>query len=261
MKKLVFLLLIAVTLVGCGQFNKALKSTNYNDKIAMIDTLMRKEKYGKALQLFEQVRAKYRGTDSAKYVRIRFADALYGDENYPNSAYQYESFARDYPQHEEHERAEFMAAKSHYQMSPIFSKDQTDTEIALAKLQEYININPKGEYLDEANVLVDELRLKLDKKAYEIAKNYHHRESYIPAIATFKNFIVEHPGSVYMDDAQFYLLDSQFQYAKKSTFNLIPERMEQAKKYYNTFIKRHPQSEYRKRADELLDEINSYESI
>jgi outer membrane protein assembly factor BamD len=64
-----------------------------------------------------------------------------------------------------------------------------------------------------------------------------------------------------MDDAQFYLLDSQFQYAKKSTFNLIPERMEQAKKYYNTFIKRHPQSEYRKRADELLDEINSYESI
>ncbi len=261
MKRAFYVVVALVVLVGCSPFQKALKSTDYNDKIAMIDTLMKKEKYGKSLQLFEQVRAKYRGTDSAKYVRIRFADALYGDGNFPNSAYQYESFARDYPSHEEHERSEFMAAKSHYEMSPVYSKDQTDTQIALAKLQDYINQNPEGEFAASANQLVEELRLKLDKKAYEIAKNYHHRDQYIPAIETFENFIVDHPGSEYQDDAHYYLLESEFLYASKSQEYLIAERMAKAKKYYENFKKRYPQSEYREKADELLEKINSYDSI
>lgn len=264
MKNFVVVLILVLSLASCSSYQKALKSEDNLEKVAMIDTLFEKEKYGKTLALFEQIIPVYRGTDSAAPMAIKYAKALYGDESYVNSAYQYERFIQSHPQDANAEFALFMAAKSHYQMSPVYSKDQNDTNIALTKLQEYINVYPNGEYLTEANALVDELRDKLDRKAYETAKQYHHfgnfRGGYISAISAFENFIVDHPGSKYQDDAQFYLLESQFEYAINSFNNLVPERLVKAKEYYDTFAKRYPNSEYKEDADDILAKIEDYNS-
>jgi outer membrane protein assembly factor BamD len=264
MKNLVIVLILVTTLASCGSYQKALKSEDNAVKVAMIDSLFAKGKYGKTLALFEQIIPAYRGTDSAAPMAIKYAKALYEDESYINSAYQYERFIQSHPQDPNAEVALFMAAKSHYQMSPIYSKDQTDTNIALTKLQEYINVYPSGEYLAQANSLVDELRDKLDKKAYETAKQYHHfgnfRGGYISAISAFENFILDHPGSDYQDDAQFYLLESQFEYGINSFPELVPERLAKAKKYYDTFAKRYPDSEYKEDADDILAKIEDYNS-
>ncbi len=249
---------IAAFIIACSPYQKALKSEDTMVKVRMIDTLMKKEKYGKAIALFDQVKNKYRGTDSAADMALKYAEALYKDRTYILSANQYERFTTSHPRHPQRDMAAFMAAKSHYQMSEVYSKDQRDTHIALAKLQDYINVYPDGEYVEEANTLVDELRTKLDKKAFEIARNYHHRERYIPAIESFENFILDHPGSTYQDDAHFYILDSQFEYAINSLAELVPERLEVAKKYYDTFARRFPNSEYMEDANEILEKIEAY---
>jgi outer membrane protein assembly factor BamD len=262
MKNLVVVLLLVTTIVSCGSYQKALKSEDNMEKVVMIDTLFAKGKYGKSLALFDQIIPVYRGTDSAAPMAIKYAKALYEDNSYINSAYQYERFIQSHPQNENAEFALFMAAKSHYQMSPIYSKDQNDTNIALTKLQEYINVYPAGDYLNEANVLVGELRDKLDKKAYETAKQYHHfgnfRGGYISAISAFENFILDHPGSDYQDDAQFYLLESQYEYGINSFSDLVPERLAKAKEYYDIFANRYPNSEYKEDADEILAKIEDY---
>jgi outer membrane protein assembly factor BamD len=262
MKNLFIALLIVFSLASCGPYQKALKSKDNAVKIAMIDTLFKKEKYGKSLALFDQIIPVYRGTDSAAAMAVKYAKALYEDRSYDNSAYQYERFIQSHPRDPNVELALYMAAKSHYQMSPIYSKDQNNTNIALIKLQEYINVYPTGEYSSEANTLVNELRDKLDKKAYEIAKQYHHfgnfRGGYISAISAFENFIIDHAGSDYQDDAQFYLLESQFEYAMNSFNELVPERLAKAKDYYDTFAKRHPDSEYKEKADKILAKIEEY---
>lgn len=234
------------------------KSTDNEVKLAMIDTLLKREKYSKAVNLFDQIIPQYRGTDKAEALSIKYAKALYETRDYPNSAYQYERFVQSHPASDNREYAAFMGAKSHYHMSAVYSKSQVNTDRALAKLQDYINLYPDGEYAEQANGLVSELRYKLDRKAYEIAKNYHHRNRYIPAIKSFENFIVQHPGSEFMDDAQFYLIDSQYLYALKSRNELVPERLELATKYYNTFVSRFPTSEYREDADEIMENINDY---
>lgn len=258
MKNYIVLLLLAFVAVGCGPYQNALKSTDNELKLAMIDTLLKKEKYGKAVNLFDQIIPQYRGTDKAEELSIKYAKALYETRDYANSAYQFERFVQSHPSSDNKEYAAYMGAKSHYHMSAIYSKDQERTNVALAKLQDYINIFPEGEHTTDANGLVSDLRDKLDQKAYGIAKNYHHRDRYIPAIKSFENFIIQHPGSDYMDDAQFYLLDSQYLYATKSRIELVPERLELATKYYNTFVNRFPTSEYREDADEIMKNINDF---
>lgn len=264
MKNLLIAFILVFILSSCGSYQKALKSEDNATKVAMIDTLFEKGKYGKSLALFDQIIPVYRGTDSAAPMAIKYAKALYEDQSYINSAYQYERFIQSHPQNENAQLALFMAAKSHYQMSPVYSKDQNDTKIALTKLQEYINVYPSGDYAAEANVMVSELRSKLDKKAYEIAKQYHHfgnfRGGYINAISAFENFILDHPGSEYQDDAQFYLLESQYEYGINSFPQLVPERLAKAKEYYDTFAKRYPDSEYKEDADDILAKIEDYNS-
>ncbi len=258
MKNIFTLVVVIVILTSCGPYQKALKATDPEVKLGVIDTLLMQEKYTKAVNLFEQIVPVYRGTDKAEGLAIKYAKALYETKDFVNSAYQYERFVNSHPKSEDKEFAMFMAAKSHYEMSNVYSRDQRDTKRAMTKVQDYIDVYPSGKYAIEGNMMISELRLKLDRKAYEIAKNYHHRNKYIPALATFENFIADHPGSEYLDDAQFYMLDSQYSYAIKSTAELVPERLEKAKELYDIFVSRYPESEYLKDAEKIKEKIDNF---
>ena len=260
MKNGLVLIAALILIVACSPYQNALKSEDNMVKVAMIDTMMSKGKYGKSLALFDQVKNAYRGTDSAAPMALKYGEALYKNRDFLLSANQYERFTTSHPTHPEREMAAYMSARSYYEESTnyIYSKDQGATKFALAKLQDYINMYPQGEYLEEANTMVSELRTKLDKKDFEIARNYHHRTRYIPAIASFENFIIEHPGSEYQDDAHFYILDSEYQYAMLSQESKVAERLAIAKNYYDTFARRFPNSEYMEDANKILKEIEAY---
>ena len=67
----------------------------------------------------------------------------------------------------------FLAAKSYYHLAPNYSRDQTDTNLALEKLQAFINQYPETTFLAEANQCIKELDYKLERKAFEIAVLYY----------------------------------------------------------------------------------------
>lgn len=256
MKKIILFLLVIVSLGSCSDYQKVLKSVDNEAKLVMIDTLMNRGKYSKAITLFEQVITQYRGTDKAPELALKYGEALFKNGQYPTSAGQFERYADAYAFAPKVEYALFMEGRSYAEMAAVYSKDQAYTIKAIAKLQDYINNYPDGEYVTKSNEQISALRYILDKKAYEIAKNYHHRNAFIPAITTFENFIADHPGSEYLDDAHFYLLDSEFQYAEKSIITAMGERLDKAKEYYDVFKRRYPNSEYRAEADKILVKIN-----
>ncbi len=260
MKKIVVLVFVLTALASCSKYQKVLKSTDNDAKLAMIDTLMNRKKYNKAITLFEQVIQQYRGTDKAPELAVKYGDALYYSGRYPTAAGQYERYADAYALAPKVEYVKYMEGKSYAAMSATYARDQEYTDKAILRLQDYINKYPNGEYVKQSNEVIDALRFKLDKKAYEIAKNYHHRSAYIPAISALENFIAEHPGSEYQDDAHFYLLDSEYSYAIKSISTQIESRLEVAKKYYDNFVRRYPESEYRAEADKILVKINEFKT-
>lgn len=258
MKKIVVLVFFLTALASCSKYQKVLKSTDNEAKLVMIDTLLNRKKYNKAITLFEQVIQQYRGTDKAPELAVKYGDALFYNGNYPTAAGQYERYADAYAMSPKVEYVKYMEGKCYAEMSAIYSRDQEYTNKSIIRLQDYINKYPNGEYVKQSNEVINNLRSKLDKKAYEIAKNYHHRNAYIPAIATLENFIAEHPGSEYQDDAHFYLLDSEYSYAIKSISSQIESRLDVALKYYDNFVRRYPESEYRADADKILAKINEY---
>ena len=170
-----------------------------------------------------------------------------------------ERFVEAYPKSEKLEEIAFLSAKSYYMLSPVSSKDQSETLIAVDKLQEFINKYPNSSYMSIASDLVRELDHKLEEKAYNIALQYNvtgpfHRD-YNSAISAFDNFLVEFPGSAFKEDALFYKFDSAYKLAINSVAWKEFERVEKALNYYNSLLFVFPETKYSGQLKEMYQDL------
>jgi outer membrane protein assembly factor BamD len=261
MARYFYILFFAFALTSCSEYQKALKKDDVKLKYEVAEKLYEKGKYTKAIRLFEQIAPAYRGKPQAEKMFYMYAQSLYKTKQYYTAGYQFESFSAGYPRSEKIEEASFLGAKSYYELSPAYSLDQVDTYKALDKLQNFVNNYPNSQYMAEANILVKELSEKLDKKAFEIAKQYNTISEYNgdhnAAIKALDNFIIDHPGTIYKEDALFYKFDSSYRLAINSIFTKMGDRLVQAKANYNALIKFSPQTKYKEQADKMLARIDT----
>ena len=147
---------------SCSPYQKALKSEDMGIKYEEATKQYEKEKYAKAIRLFEQMAATYRGKPQAEKMYYMYAMSLYKTKQYYSAGYQFESFVSGYPKSEKLEQAAYLGAKSYSELSPVYSLDQVDTFKAIEKLQVFIDRFPDSEYLPEANETLKGLREKIE---------------------------------------------------------------------------------------------------
>ena len=268
MKKIIFFLSVALLLTSCGEYQKVLKSKDTSLKYTTAEKLYdeakagegnSRKKFRKALRIFEQLVPEFRGKPQGQKLMFLFADSYYELNDYFLAGYQFERFVETYPDSEKSEEAAFKGAKSYYFLSPPHYLDQTETQKGISKLQAFINRFPESDRMDEANELVTELRVKLERKAYEIAKQYHHTESYIAAMTAFDNFITEYPGSPFREKAMYYRFESAYLYAINSYAYAMPARLATAREYYEDYQRYYPEGEFIELANTALKDIETKE--
>lgn len=261
MTRIFYLLIAAVLFSSCSEYQKALKSDDVAVKYPVAEKMYDKGKYTKAIRLFDQLAPSMKGKRQAEKMFFMYAMSYYNTKQYYSGAYQFEQFAAVYPGSSKVEEALFLSAKSSYMLSPVYSLDQTDTYKAIDKLQVFIDRYPNSVLMAEANQLVKELREKLEKKAYEIAKQYHTTGEYFgdykAAITAFDNFLIEYPGTPFKEDALYYKFDSSYLQAINSIPSRMEERLHGAKANYQALIKFRPDTKYKKQADEKLAKIEA----
>lgn len=257
MKKFLYILVLILGLSSCSEFQKALKSESVADKFKLATRLFDDGKYAKANRLFVQIVPNYRGKPQAEKLMYMYSMSFYKMKDYYLSGYQFERFVTSYPKSEKVEEAAFISAKSYYLLCPIYTKDQEDTVDAIEKLQVFINTYPESEYIEEANRMVKELDFKLEKKAFEIAKQYNTITDFKAAINSFNNFLLEYPGSVLREDALFYRLDSAYQLAVNSVEYKKENRLKSAQNYLESFSGNFPNSDRLQIVKNMLQEVNT----
>ena len=98
---------------------------------------------------------------------------------------------------------------------------------------------------------------KLEKKFFEIAKQYNTIGDYKAALIALDNYIVNFPGTPYKEKALFYRLDSAYLLAINSIPSKVEERLTVAKAAYASLIKLNANTEYKSKADEMLARIEN----
>jgi outer membrane protein assembly factor BamD len=257
MKRFLAVLALVFVLSSCSHYQKALKSEDTEVKFTAAADMYQKGKYSKAIRLFEQIAASYRGRPQAEQMYYMFAQSYYKTKQYYLAGYQFESFASGYPKSVHVEEAAYLGAKSYSMLSPEHSLDQTDTYKAIDKLQAFIDKYPESAYMDEANQSVKVLREKLEKKAFLNARNYNKISDYKSAIVALDNFIADYPGTPYKEEALFVKFDSAYRLAINSIPSKMEERLTSARAAYSSLLKFNPSSKYKSDADQMLEKIDN----
>lgn len=247
------LILVAIWLCACSEYQKVLKNDDIKAKYDMAEDLYNAKKYKKANRIYEQIVPQYIGKPQGERILFFYADSYFNTKDYQLSGYQFERFNKSYPKSEKAEQAAFLGAKSYYMLSPRYSIDQTETNEAIDKLQNFINLYPNSLHTEEANNLLAELQNKLEKKDFEIAKQYNTIRDYKAAISAFDTFIADHPGTPFREQAMYYKLDSAYQLAINSYEHLKKERLQTVQSLYNNFAFSYAKSEYLEQAKNMND--------
>ena len=266
MKKLFYLVAITIALGSCSDYQKALKSEDIATKFKLGTELFEAGKWSKANKLFSQIMPSYRGKPQAEKLSFLHAKSFYEMGDYMSATYQLNRFENSYPASDKAQEASFLAAKSSYQISPVYSKDQSETVHALEKLQLFVNKYPDSDYLPQANALIKELDFKLERKAFEIAKQYNtivyfESSDYLAAIKAFDNFLADYPGTSFREQAMYYRLDSAYKLGINSIKAKQEERLNIAINYYKSFKKFYPSSELIQDADKMNEDMTNAFSV
>lgn len=251
LKRFLTLLLPLFVLAGCNQYEKLLKSTDYGKKYDMALLYYEEEKYDKAYPLLEELAGLFRGTEKAEKIYFYYAWTNYHLGDFIMAGYHFKNFARTYPNSVHAEEALYMNAYCNYLNSPEYSLDQSATYAAISEFQLFIDRYPLSEKVKDANEMIDKLRGKLERKAYERAKLFYKTENYQSAIVAVNNMLRDFPGTSHAEELSFIALSSHYLYALNSIENKKQERIEATIEYYNKFHNRFPESEYRREAESI----------
>ena len=248
-------LLLSLLLWSCNSYQKLLNSKETAPKLKAAQNYYDNGEYRRANRLYEQIIPSYRGKPQSQRLIYFFANSHYQLGNYYLAAYQFESFVKSFPKSEKLDEANFMIAKCYYMLSPIYSLDQENTEEAMEKLQIFIDNYPKSNYLSEANSYIRELQVKLEKKDFEISKQYYTIRDYKAAISSLDNFISSFPGTPFRENALYYKFLSQFEIDTNSIPNKKLERLEGAIETHNAILRYYPETLFMDDISEKLEQI------
>lgn len=239
------MLLLIIALGSCKSKYEKLKASNDNaKKYQEALKFYNKKDYNKALGLFEDLVTRYRGRAGYEDLYYYYAYTNYKLKDYTSARYHFKTFADTYPASPRAEECRFIAAYCFYLDSPIYSLDQENTLKAIESLQLFINLYPKSDRVTEAGKLIQNLRDKLENKAYANAKLYLTIGDYQAAVIAFGNMLRDYPDTKYAEEIEFLTIRAQYEYARISREEKQEERYTQAMTYADQFTEKYPASKY-----------------
>lgn len=252
MKKIAYLFLVVLSISGissCSEYNKVLKSSDPEYKFTKAVEYYEDGRCYQALPLFEELIASVRGTQRAEQAYYYFAKTHYCVQDYYLANYYLKSFVKTFPTSQYAEECLFESAMCSYKLSPVYSLDQTDTRIAIDEFQLFIDRYPNSQLRDSCNVMVDQLRQKLEKKSFEISKLYVTTERYRSASVALENALKEFPDTPYREEILFLMVEANYLFAEGSIEEKkIGRYMDTIDSYYK-FVANFPGSKQLKKAE------------
>lgn len=245
-------LLILGLFSGClGEFETIRKGDDYELKYQKALEYYENEEWYKAQQLLEQVLPIYRGSDKIEKIYYSYADTYFQLERYVLSSYYFKNFTTTFPNSDQAEEASFMSAYSSYMLSPNHRLDQTNTEEAVGAFQLFVNTYSSSSRVGEVNALIDNMRDKMEEKAFAEADLYFKLNDYKSANHTYKNVINVYPDAEKVEHARFMVIKSSYKLALNSIDFVKEERFNETIKAYNSFLEKHPNSAKKKEAEQI----------
>ena len=123
-KNIIITLLAAATLTSCGEYNKLLKSTDYEYKYEAAKNYFAKGQYNRSATLLNELITILKGTDKAEESLYMLGMSYYNQKDYQTAAQTFITYFNTYPRGTFTELARFHAGKALFLDTPEPRLDQ-----------------------------------------------------------------------------------------------------------------------------------------
>lgn len=250
-------------LCSCGEYQRALKSSDYNLKFEYAKKAFEEGKYVQAATLLKECTTVFKGSDKAEEALYLLGLSEYENRDYITASSYFKSYYGRYPRGKYTELARFYSGYGYYLDSPDPQLDQTDTYQAIQELQNFLEYFPKSDKVSIAQQAVFEMQDKLTLKQLQNAQLYYNLGTYMgnnyeSAVIVARNALKEYPYSKYKEDLELLILKARFQEANLSIDEKKPDRFREVVDEYYSFINNFPDSRSRDEADNILKIAQKY---
>lgn len=258
-------------LSSCGEYNKVLKSTDYEYKYEAAKTYFAKGQNTKAATILEELVRIMKGTSNAEESAYMLAMTYYNQGDFVTASHYFTTYYTTYPRGTYTELARFYSGKALYLDTPEPRLDQSSTYKAIQELQMFMEYFPTSQRRDLAQNMIFELQDKLVEKEYMSAKLYYDLGSYTgntvysstgnnyqAAVITAQNALRDYPYTRFREDLSILILRAKYDMAKESVDEKKEERMRETVDEYYAFKNEFPESKYNKEVENIFKEAHKY---
>ncbi|MFV0545293.1 MAG: outer membrane protein assembly factor BamD [Bacteroides sp.] len=258
-KNIAITILLATALSSCGEYNKVLKSTDYEYKYEAAKNYFAKGKYTKSATLLNELITILKGTDKAEESLYMLGMSYYNDGDYSTAAQTFITYYNTYPRGTFAELARFHAGKALYLDTPEPRLDQTSTYQAIQQLQMFMEYCPTSSKKQEAQKMIFELQDKLVKKELYSARLYYNLGNYMgnnfeSCVVTAQNALRDYPYTEYREELSMLILKAKYNMAIYSVEEKKVERYRETIDEYYAFKNEFPESKYLKEAEKIFED-------
>lgn len=246
-RKLFIFLVLAVLSTSCvNQFEALMRSTDYQLKFRKAIEYFEAKRYARAQPLLEQLQMVYRGTVQDDTLQYYLGLSNYHLNDYVTAEDNFRQFVEIFPRSPFTKSARFLRLDCLYQSTYRYALDQQPSHITIAAIEEFLYDYPGSEYTTTCHNMLDDLYLRLDRKAFESAKLYYTIEDYKAASHALKETLKENPENHYREEIMYYIVAAHYQYAVHSVPESQRERFLNVIDEYYNFVSEFPDSKYTK---------------
>lgn len=263
MHKYAVILFLLVLLTSCGEYQRMLKSTDYDAKLEYAKKAFDQGKFAQSATILTDIVTMFKGTSKAEESLYLLALSHYENKDYVSSGAYFQTYYSRYPKGKYTELARFYCGYGYYLDSPDPQLDQSDTVKAIEELQLFLDYYPKSDKVSIAQNAIFELQDKLTLKELQNAQLYYNLGNYLgnnyeSAIVVARNAIKDYPYSKYKEDLELLILKSRYQEAVLSVEEKKVDRFRDVIDEYYSFVNNYPETSNREEADNIFKIASKY---
>ena len=258
------MLVVAIAgLTSCGEYQRVLKSNDFNYKFEYAKAAFAQKKYVQAATLFKDCSTVFKGTDKAEESLYLLAMSHYENKDYISSGSYFRTYYTRYPKGKYVESARFYCGYGYYIESPDPQLDQTTTIQGIEELQAFLDLFPRSDKVPMAQAAIFELQDKLTLKQLQNALLYYNLGNYLgnnyqSCIIVAQNAVRDYPYSKYKEELELLILKARFQEADQSIDERKVDRFREVIDEYYSFINNYPDTPNREEVDNIYSIARKY---
>jgi outer membrane protein assembly factor BamD len=199
------MLSLAVPLGACSLFNKddSLPPDEppeklYNEGVFLMD---KRQEYKDAAKKFQEVERQHPYSEWARKALLMTAYANYEGREYDEAVSAARRYVTLHPGSPDAAYAQFLIGSAYFDRIPDVTRDQGQTEKAIAALEEVARKYPDSEYAQNAKRKIEIARDQLAGKEMETGRYYLKRKDFSGAINRFKVVVTQFQTTRHVEEA------------------------------------------------------------